>query len=140
MTLAKLYVIIESRKTEQGKAQKTKGAIIMTKIEKMTINLFCDYVMRAQVANVTMKKADEQNNEQKWDKARAHQHEMYAAADRLLHEVIVYMDPHEVINGIEAWNKANEDNYDGTSDDELRKVDVPDEVYSKIINRPSRID
>lgn len=112
----------------------------MTKVEEMTINLFCDYVMRAQVANITMRKADEQGNDKKWDKAKAHQREMYAAADRLLHEVIVYIDPNEVINGIEAWNKGNEDNCDGSADDELRKVDVPDEIYSKIINRPSRFD
>lgn len=112
----------------------------MTKVEEMTIKLFCDYVMRAQVANITMREADEKDDEKKWDKANTYQHEMYAAAGRLLHEVIIYMDPHEVIAGIEAWNKANEDNCDGTSDDELRKVDVPDAIYSKIINRPSKFD
>lgn len=107
----------------------------MMKIEEMTIKLFCDYVMRAQVANITMREADEKDDEKKWDKASAHQHEMYAAAGRLLHEVIIYMDPHEVISGIEAWNKANEDNYDGTSDDEFRKVDIPDVIVNAIINR-----
>lgn len=113
----------------------------MTKAEKMMVNLFCDYVMRAQVANITMRKAEEKDDEKKWDKASARQHEMYAVAGRLLHEVIVYMDPRAVIDGIEEWNKDNEDNYDGTANDELRKVDVPDVIYNKIINsKPSRFD
>lgn len=107
----------------------------MTKAEEMTMKLFCDYVMRAQVANITMSEADEKGDEKKWDKASAYQHEMYAAAGRLLHEVIIYMDPHEVIAGIEAWNKADEDNYTGTSADELRKVDIPDVIVNAIKNR-----
>ena len=112
----------------------------MTNAEMMIVNLYCDYRLHAQIANIAIDKADEAGNEKELEKAYARQSEAVRAANRLLYEVICHMDAHEVISCIEVWNKANEDNYDGTSTDVLREVDVPDEIYAKIINRPSRFD
>ena len=103
----------------------------MTAIEKSIIDLYCDYVYRANCIHITICKYEKNGNEMRAEKAALTQKQFYAAASEILNKILVNMDRSTVIEGIEKCNKHYKEYYDGTSNDVFRGVDIPDIIMFK---------